>query len=88
MAAHSAQAQSSGPTRTEELILTELQNLSSRMSNIDQEMQLKTYTSIPIKREKAKQVNKSREQSMVGISGLTDTQTTIDDSIGDMNQLL
>ena len=77
IATHSAQG--SGPTRTEELILAELQKLSSRMSNMEQEMQSKTYTSTPKKRKKAKQVNKSREQYMVEVSVLTDTQSTIND---------
>ena len=56
IATHSAQAQGSGPTRTEELILAELQKLSSRMSDMEQEMQSQTYTSMPKKRKKAKQV--------------------------------
>ena len=88
IATHSAQAQGSAPTRTEELILAELQRLSSRMSNMEQEIQSKTYTSTPKKRKKARQVNKSREQSMVGVSALTDTQSTINDSATDINQLV
>ena len=51
-------------------------------------MQSQTYTSMPKKKKKAKQVNKSREQSMVGVSVLTDTQSTINDSVTDINQLV
>ena len=83
-----AQALGNGPTRTEELILAELQRLSARMSNMEQEMQSTTYTSTPRKRKKSRQLNKSREQSTAGISVLTDTQTTIEDSIVETNQLV
>ena len=65
-----AQALGNGPRRTEELILAELQRLSARMSNVEQEIQSTTYTSTPRKRKKSRQANKSREQSTAGVSVL------------------
>ena len=82
----STPGQSNGPSRTEELILNELQRLSARMSNMEQEIQSTTFTSVPRKRKKSRQVNKSRDHSVIGVSGLADTQTTIDDSMIDNNQ--
>ena len=82
------QTQGNGPTRTEELILAELQRLSARMSNMEQEIQSTTFTSTPKKRKKTRQANKSREQSTTGVSVLTDTQTTIDDNLIEVNQLV
>ena len=58
------------------------------MSNIEQEIQSTTFTSTPRKRKKSRQVNKSRDHSVIGVSGLADTQTTIEDSMIDNNQLV
>ena len=85
---NSTPGQSNGPSRTEELILNELQRLSARMSNMEQEIQSTTFTSTPRKMMKSRQVNKSRDHSVIGVSGLADTQTTIDESMIDNNQLV
>ena len=83
-----AQSHSNGPSRTEEPILSELQRLSARMSNMGQEIQSTTFTSTPRKRKKSRQVNKSRDHSVTGVSGFADTQTTINESSIDNNQLV
>ena len=84
----STSGQSNGPSRTEELILNELQKLSARMSNMEQEIQSTTFTSTPRKRKKSRQVNKNRDHSVMGVSGLADTQTTIEESMIENNQLV
>ena len=84
----STSGQPNGPSRTEELILNELQKLSARMSNMEQEFQSTTFTSTPRKRKKSRQVNKNRDHSVMGVSGLADTQTTIEESMIENNQLV
>ena len=69
------------PSRTEELILTELQKLSARMSNMEQELQADTVTSTPRKKRKSKARNRKGEESVVRATiNLTDTQTTFNDT--------
>ena len=69
------------PSRTEELILTELQKLSARMSNMEQELHADTVTSTPRKRRKSKARNRRGENSVVRTTmNLTDTQTTFNDT--------
>ena len=67
------------PSKTEELMLNELQKLSARMSQMEQEMQGNTFTSTTRRR---KRVHTSRigRNSAMGTSNLTGNQTTLDDS--------
>ena len=70
------------PSRTEELILSELQKLSARMSNMEQELEADTVTSTPRKRKKSKGRSRKGEDSVIRSNiNLTDTQTTFDDSM-------
>ena len=52
--------------RTEELILSELQKLSARMSQVEQELQTDTFTSTPRKRKKARTRGRRGENSTMG----------------------
>ena len=67
--------------RTEELILSELQKLMARMTQVEQELQNDTFTSTPRKRKKPRTRGKRRENSMMGGAGnITDNQTTFEES--------
>ena len=55
-------------TRTDELILAELQKLSARKTNVEQELQADTFTSTPRKRRRAKQGRQATDNSLFGTS--------------------
>ena len=75
------------PSRTEELIFSELQKLSARMSNMEQELHADTVTSTPKKRKKSKGRSRKGEDSVIRSNiNLTDTQTTFDDSVAHTSQ--
>ena len=69
--------------RTEELILSELQKLSVRMSQVEQELQTDTFTSTPRKRKKPRTRAKKRggDSIMGGAANITDNQTTFEESV-------
>ena len=71
--------------RTEELILTELQKLSARMSQVEQELQTDTFTSTPRKRKKARTGGRRADNSTMGGAGnMTENQTTFEESIASL----
>ena len=71
-----------GPSRTEELILAELQRLSARMSNVEHELQADTFTSTPRKRKKQRTGAQKGENSVMGRSvNVTGNNSTIDESV-------
>ena len=70
------------PSRTEELILHELQRLSARMSCVEQELQADTFTSTPRRRKKAKTGGRRGEEGNTGGPvNITDNHSTLDESI-------
>ena len=72
--------------RTEELILSELQKLSARMTQVEQELQTDTFTSTPRKRKKPKTRGKRGENSKIGGAGnITDNQTTFEESVASLH---
>ena len=72
--------------RTEELILSELQKLSARMTQVEQDLQTDTFTSTPRKRKKAKTRGRRGENSMIGGPGnVTDNQTTFEESAASLH---
>ena len=69
-------------TRTEELILHELQKLSARMSQVEQDLQTDTFTSTPRRRKKARTRGKRGGNStMGGTNNVTENHTTLEESI-------
>ena len=79
-----SRAPSQFSVRTEELILSELQKLSARMTQVEQELQTDTFTSTPRKRKKPKTRGKRGENSMIR-GDITDNQTTFEESVASLH---
>ena len=67
------------PSRTEELILAELQKLSNRMTLVEQELQTETFTSTPRKRRRGR-AGQGEDSSLIVTGNRTDIQNTLDES--------
>ena len=66
--------------RTEELILAELQKLSSRMTLVEQELQADTFTSTPRRRKRVRAAGQGEDSSLVATGNRTDIHNTLEES--------
>ena len=67
--------------RTEELILAELQKLSSQMTQVEQELQAETFISIPRKCTKIRAGGHTEDSSLIATGYRTDIDTSLDESV-------
>ena len=69
-----------GQLRTDELILAELQKLSTRMTQIEQELQAETFTSTPRKSKRMRAGMQGEDSSLFATVNRTDGYISLDDS--------
>ena len=70
-----------GSLRTEDLILAELQKLSARMTQVEQELHTDTFTSTPRKRKKTTRSRQVNDTSLFGTVNRTETYTSLEESM-------
>ena len=75
-----SQTQQSG-LRAEDLILAELQKLSARMTQVEQELHTDTFTSTPRKRKKTTRSRQVNDTSLFGTVNRTEGYTSIEESM-------
>ena len=66
--------------RTEELILAELQKLSTRMTLVEHELQAETFTSTPRKRKRVRAGGQADDSSLAITGNRTDVHTSLNES--------
>ena len=70
-----------GNLRTEDLILAELQKLSARMTQVEQELHTDTFTSTPRKRKKTTRNRQANDTSLFGTVNRTEAYTSLEESM-------